>query len=52
MRIVTRLTDRLKLQHPIISAPLAFASGGEPAGAVIQPEGLGLSAAAMATLIG
>lgn len=42
MRIVTRLTDRLKLQHPIISAPMAFASGGELAGAVSSAGGLGL----------
>jgi nitronate monooxygenase len=42
MRIATRLTDRLKLQHPIISAPMAFASGGELAGVVSAAGGLGL----------
>ena len=42
MRIATRLTDRLKLQHPIISAPMGFAAGGSLAGAVSTAGGLGL----------
>lgn len=42
MRIATRLTDRLKLLHPIISAPMGFAAGGELAGAVSATGGLGL----------
>jgi nitronate monooxygenase len=42
MPIVTRLTDRLKLQHPIISAPMGFAAGGELASAVSAAGGLGL----------
>lgn len=42
MRIATRLTDRLGLQHPVISAPMAFAAGGRLAGAVSAAGGLGL----------
>lgn len=42
MPIETRLTRRLKIQHPIIQAPMAFAAGGRLAGAVTQAGGLGL----------
>ncbi|MCB1498868.1 MAG: nitronate monooxygenase [Bauldia sp.] len=42
MRIATRLTDRLRLRHPIISAPMGFAAGGALAGAVSTAGGLGL----------
>ena len=42
MRIATRLTDRLKLLHPIVSAPMGLAAGGELAGAVSAAGGLGL----------
>lgn len=42
MRIATRLTHRLELRHPIISAPMAFAAGGALAGAVSAAGGLGL----------
>jgi nitronate monooxygenase len=38
----TRLTQALHLQHPIISAPMAFAGGGRLAAAVSQAGGLGL----------
>jgi nitronate monooxygenase len=38
----TRLTRALNLQHPIISAPMAFAGGGRLAAAVSQAGGLGL----------
>ena len=38
----TRLTRDLDLRHPIISAPMAFASGGRLASAVSQAGGLGL----------
>lgn len=38
----TRLTDRFDLQHPVISAPMAFAAGGKLAGAVSDAGGLGL----------
>jgi nitronate monooxygenase len=38
----TRLTDRLGIHHPILSAPMAFASGGELAAAVTHAGGLGL----------
>jgi nitronate monooxygenase len=40
--IRTRLTDRLGLRHPIISAPMAFAAGGRLAAAVSNAGGLGL----------
>ena len=42
MRIATRLTDRLKLLHPVISAPMGFAAGGELASAVGAAGALGL----------
>ena len=38
----TRLTERLKLEHPVISAPMGFASGGKLAAAVSAAGGLGL----------
>lgn len=38
----TRLTERLGLRHPIISAPMAFAAGGCLAAAVSAAGGLGL----------
>jgi nitronate monooxygenase len=38
----TRLTRALKIQHPIVSAPMAFAGGGMLAAAVSRAGGLGL----------
>lgn len=38
----TRLTERLEIVHPIISAPMALAAGGALAKAVSQAGGLGL----------
>ena len=38
----TRLTKYLGIEHPIISAPMAFASGGKLASAVTNAGGLGL----------
>lgn len=38
----TRLTERMGLRHPIISAPMAFAAGGRLAAAVSAAGGLGL----------
>jgi nitronate monooxygenase len=38
----TRLTERLKLDHPVISAPMGFAGGGKLAAAVSGAGGLGL----------
>ncbi|MGL5137868.1 MAG: nitronate monooxygenase, partial [Beijerinckiaceae bacterium] len=38
----TRLTERLGLRHPIISAPMALAAGGRLAAAVTAAGGLGL----------
>ncbi len=42
MALVTRLTERLGLRHPILSAPMALASGGRLAAAVTAAGGLGL----------
>jgi nitronate monooxygenase len=38
----TRLTQRLNIRHPIVSAPMAFAAGGRLAAAVSHAGGLGL----------
>ncbi len=38
----TRLTEMLGIDHPVISAPMAFAAGGRMAAAVTRGEGLGL----------
>jgi nitronate monooxygenase len=42
MRIETRLTQRLGIKHPIISAPMDPVAGGRLAGAVTRAGGLGL----------
>jgi nitronate monooxygenase len=42
MRLDTRLTRRLGLRHPVLSAPMAGASGGALAAAVSDAGGLGL----------
>ena len=42
MAITTRLTQRLGIRHPIISAPMALAAGGALAAAVSHAGGLGL----------
>lgn len=42
MTLSTRLTERLQIAHPIISAPMAFAAGGRLAAAVSAAGGLGL----------
>jgi nitronate monooxygenase len=41
MAISTRLTERLGIKHPILSAPMAFAAGGKLAAAVTAAGGLG-----------
>jgi nitronate monooxygenase len=41
-QLATRLTRALDLQHPIVSAPMAFAGGGALAAAVSRAGGLGL----------
>ena len=41
-RLTTRLTQRLGINHPILSAPMALAGGGALAAAVTQAGGLGL----------
>ena len=38
----SRLTERFKLEHPVISAPMGFAGGGKLAAAVSAAGGLGL----------
>lgn len=40
--IANRLTRALRLRHPIVSAPMAFAGGGALAAAVSRAGGLGL----------
>lgn len=40
--LATRLTRSLRLRHPIVSAPMAFAGGGALAAAVTRAGGLGL----------
>ena len=42
MPLVTRLTDRFGLAHPVVLAPMAFAAGGRLAAAVSAAGGLGL----------
>jgi nitronate monooxygenase len=42
MALRTRLTERLGLEHPVISAPMAFVAGGALAAAVSRAGGLGL----------
>ncbi|MCC7347609.1 MAG: nitronate monooxygenase, partial [Variibacter sp.] len=42
MPIRTRLTERFKIEHPILSAPLGFVGGGRLAAAVSHAGGLGL----------
>jgi nitronate monooxygenase len=42
MALATALTKRLGIEHPIISAPMAFAAGGRLAAAVSSAGGLGL----------
>lgn len=41
-RLVTRLTERFGLVHPVLSAPMALAAGGALAAAVTRAGGLGL----------
>jgi len=42
MTITTRLTERFKLKHPIVLAPMVPTAGGELASAVAAAGGLGL----------
>ena len=42
MALHTRLTEAFGIEHPIISAPMAFAAGGKLAAAVTTAGGLGL----------
>ena len=42
MPLTTRLTERLKIQHPILLAPMGFAAGGKLAAAVTSTGGFGL----------
>lgn len=42
MRLTTRLTGRLGIEHPVLSAPMAFAAGGRLASAVSAAGGFGL----------
>jgi nitronate monooxygenase len=42
MPLRTRLTEKLKIRHPVLSAPMALAAGGALAAAVSNAGGLGL----------
>ncbi|MES2959504.1 MAG: nitronate monooxygenase [Pseudomonadota bacterium] len=42
MRLKTRLTDRLGIEHPILLAPMGVMSGGRLAAAVSEAGGLGI----------
>jgi nitronate monooxygenase len=42
MALQTRLTQRLGIKHPILSAPMGFVAGGKLAAAVTRAGGLGL----------
>lgn len=42
MTLCTRLTERLGLEHPVLSAPMGFVAGGALAAAVSRAGGLGL----------
>jgi nitronate monooxygenase len=42
MPLITRMTERLKIAHPILLAPMGFAAGGKLAAAVTNAGGLGL----------
>ena len=42
MSISTRLTELLKVQHPILLAPMGSAAGGKLAAAVTHAGGLGM----------
>lgn len=42
MALQTRLTERLKIRHPILLAPMGFVSGGRLAASVTDAGGLGL----------
>jgi len=43
MALRTRLNEMLDVEHPIISAPMAFAAGGLLAATVTSAGGLGRS---------
>ncbi|MCH8239516.1 MAG: nitronate monooxygenase [Proteobacteria bacterium] len=42
MALKTRLTERFDIEHPVLSAPMAFVAGGALAAAVTKAGGLGL----------
>ncbi len=42
MRLRTRLTQRLRIEHPILSAPMGFIAGGRLAAAMSEAGALGL----------
>ena len=42
MALRTRLTERLGIEHPVLSAPMAFVAGGALAASVTRAGGLGL----------
>ena len=52
LQISTRFTERFGIQHPIVSAPMAFVSGGALAAAVTRAGGLGLVGGGFAGTVG
>ena len=52
LSISTRLTERFGIQHPIISGPMAFISGGALAAAVTRAGGLGFVGGGYAGTVG
>lgn len=50
--IRTRLTQRFGIQHPILSAPMAYICGGALAAAVSRAGGLGIAAGGYAGAVG
>jgi nitronate monooxygenase len=47
MALRTRLTERLSIRHPIISAPMGASAGGALAAAVSAAGGLGMIGAGL-----
>jgi nitronate monooxygenase len=52
LSISTRLTERFGIEHPIVSAPMAFISGGALAATVTRSGGLGLVGGGYAGILG
>jgi nitronate monooxygenase len=51
-KIITRLTQRFGIRHPILCAPMAYVSGGALAAAVSRAGGLGIVGGGFAGTVG